>query len=143
MAFFPAIAKFLGGGLLDGVLDKLIPDLDARRQAKADITLALIDSVKESDDKQGAINLADAQASNWWQSGWRPAFGWVGAYSLFTYYAVKPTIILGMWAYECYTTGVLTDPPLEAIDSNMWALMFGILGLGSLRTYEKSQRLVK
>ena len=43
--------------------------------------------------KQAEINLADAKSGSWWQSGWRPAIGWVGALSLTLIYIPKALIL--------------------------------------------------
>ena len=64
-------------------------------------------------------------------AGWRPAIGWVCAIALMYQYTLSP-IAVWVAAMAHYT---LPTPP--TLDSSLWELMFGMLGMGGLRTYEK------
>ena len=60
------------------VLDKFVPDPNAKAQYEADLR----ESLKGWDQQQADTNTAEAQNSNLFVSGWRPAIGWVGAIGL-------------------------------------------------------------
>jgi hypothetical protein len=79
------------------------------------------------------VNKAEAASPSAFTSGWRPAIGWVCGLALLFQYILRPML---MWF------GVITGhqwPPLPGIDDNLWQLMLGLLGLGGLRTFEKTK----
>ena len=79
------------------------------------------------------VNKAEAASPNAFTSGWRPAIGWVCGLALLFQYILRPML---MWF------GVIAGhqwPPLPGIDDNLWQLMLGLLGLGGLRTFEKTK----
>ena len=82
---------------------------------------------------QTDINKVEASNPSLFVSGWRPAIGWVCALALAYQYLLRP--LSGTIAA---IFGV-TLPPLPGLDDNLWQLMMGMLGMGGLRTYEKTQ----
>ncbi len=79
---------------------------------------------------QNATNQQEAKG-NWFQAGWRPGIGWVCAAALCSQYILRPW---AQWA------GAVTGHPLPmlpGIDDQLWQLLAGMLGLGTLRTVEK------
>ena len=124
---FDIIKQVLGGLGLD-------PEAKARAQAQALDVLT-----NGTFDQKSAQALALAQIStntedakgNWWQSGWRPAIGWVCAGALCSQYILRP------WVQWVAIVVGHPLPPLPGIDDQLWQLMGGMLGLGSLRTFEK------
>jgi hypothetical protein len=111
----------------------LIPDPNARAKAAAEAQSELLKVVAEADAGQRKINEVEAGNSSLFVAGWRPAIGWVCALSLFYQYLGRPiatAIFDGMhWPL----------PYLPALDDNLWQLMLGMLGLGGLRTFEKTR----
>jgi hypothetical protein len=95
--------------------------------------------------KQAEINLADAKSGNWWQSGWRPAIGWVGALSLALMYIPKALILTYVWTVQQLTMLKAWDevspltiaafPDLGATD--IIGLMVSLLGVAAMRSYDK------
>jgi hypothetical protein len=109
------------------VLDKFVPDPEARVKAEAELR----SSLQQWDAGQAAVNKAEAENPNLFVSGWRPAIGWCCGLALFYSYLLVP---LGM--YVGFVSGKpLPKPPV--LDGNLWELMFALLGLGGMRTYEK------
>ncbi len=109
------------------VLDKFVPDPEAR--AKAEKTLR--SDLAAWDAAQMAVNAAEAAHTSVFVAGWRPMIGWACALALIIQYLAGP---LAVWI------GDLTGNPLPAppkLDAVLWELMFGMLGMGGLRTYEK------
>jgi hypothetical protein len=90
---------------------------------------------------QADINKIDAASSNPMQKLWRPAIGWVCVLGLFYQFFI---CTLAPW---CIKVGALVIghadklaliPALPPLDKNtLMSLLFGILGLGGLRTWEK------
>jgi hypothetical protein len=123
MAF--GVGEAVAAGLK--VLDKFIPDPAARAKAEAELR----DALMASDAAQLEVNKAEAASGSVFVGGWRPAIGWVCAAAVAYTYLLVP---IGMWL--AFIIGKpLAKPPV--LDSNLWELMFAMLGLGGLRTYEK------
>lgn len=95
--------------------------------------------------KQAEINLADAKSGNWFQSGWRPAAGWVGVISLFCMYVPKAIVMTYIWSYQALTilsrwdgTGNLVMPAFPNLGAaDIIGLLGSLLGVAAMRTYEK------
>lgn len=123
--FIPVI-----GAAADKLLG-LIPDPNARAKAREDFEREVLAIAAKAEADQREINKAEATNASVFVAGWRPAIGWVCAMALAFQYLVRP---LFAWA-----TGIWWPhlPALPGLDSNLWELMFGMLGLGGLRSFEK------
>jgi hypothetical protein len=125
--------------LLGDVLDKIIPDPQAAAAAKLEaLKLAQAGQLAELDVQtklalaQIDNNKADAQGASPMQRNWRPAIGWVCAAALAWDTIVRPILTFGM-AYAGHQ-----PPTLPTLSSEqLYSLLFGLLGLGGLRTVEK------
>lgn len=109
------------------IVNKFVPDPQARAQAEAEMRTAL----QQWDQQQNTVNATEAGSSSLFVAGWRPAIGWVCAVALFYQYTLGP---IGMWGAHMFHYDIPTPPTL---DNSLWELMFGMLGMGGLRTYEK------
>lgn len=103
------------------VLDKFVPDPDAKIKAETELRNALF----ALDAKQADINAAEAANPNVWVSGWRPAIGWIGAAGLAYHFILNPILVGLGWT------------SLPKLDNMLFELVFALLGFGGLRTYEK------
>jgi hypothetical protein len=103
------------------VLNKFIPDPDAKIKAEADLRSALLGL----DVAQADVNAAEAASPNLFVSGWRPAIGWIGAGGLAYHFIVRPLLVGLGWT------------SLPGLDNMLFELVFSMLGFGGLRTYEK------
>ena len=115
-----------GVDLATTVINKIWPDKSAAEAAQLAAAVALVQG-------QMDVNRAEAASPNAFTSGWRPAIGWVCGLALLFQYILRPML---MWF------GVIAGhqwPPLPGIDDNLWQLMLGLLGLGGLRTFEKTK----
>jgi hypothetical protein len=104
------------------VLDKFIPD----PEAKAKFESELRDSLQGWDKQQNEVNAVEAQNTNIFVSGWRPAIGWVGAIGLLYQYLLRPVAVGAGWH------------DLPTLDSSLMELVTAMLGMAGLRTYEKT-----
>lgn len=87
------------------------------------------------------LNMLNAQDSNWFNSGWRPALGWVGAMGMFCYFVPQYILAAGMWVYACLQTGNLVPYPINA--DGLWELVAMLLGGGALRSLDKVNATAK
>lgn len=113
------------------LLDKVIPDKDAREKAQSELYKAAQDQDFQLALAQIKVNEEEAKSENLFKSGWRPAIGWICVFGL-AYNFVIYNILL--WFINIYQLNV--TPPALMSDILM-ELVFALLGLGSLRTFEK------
>lgn len=129
MAF--GIGEAIAAGLR--IVDKFVPDPEEKARAEAELRAALL----AWDQGQSATNAAEAQSGNWFVAGWRPWIGWVCGVALAVQFVFGP---LAVWACELAGRPIRSPP---ALDDMLWELMFGMLGLGGLRTFEKIRGVSK
>lgn len=118
------------GAVLDiikGPLDKLIPDKDKRAEFEHEVRM----SVHNSDQAQMEVNKVEAAHSSIFVAGWRPFIGWVCGLALAFEFLVRPIAQWGLLIAE--KTTIL--PVLDT--AALYPILMGMLGLGTLRTYEK------
>lgn len=112
---------------------KLIPDPAQRAEAVQNV----MNTLQAWDAQQNQVNANEANNENIFVSGWRPAIGWVCALALFYTYIIVPFAGWGFAAAH------IVVPEFPKLDDNLWQLMFGMLGMGGLRTYEKIKGISK
>lgn len=125
------------------ILDKVLPDKDAA--AKAKIALLEISQkgelqamAQEFELAKGQIevNKVEAASSSFWVSGARPAVLWVCVLAYAFNYLLLP---LANWGVKFLDVNA---PTIVALDTGeLTTLLFGLLGLSSLRTYEKVKNI--
>lgn len=119
------------GPILDGVLSKLVPNVDDRLKYKQEFEKALAENEQKIIDGQIALNLEEAKSPSRWSSGWRPAIGWVCALGLGYTFLIFP--FLSWFSAVVLHVGA---PPVLA-SAELMNLVVALLGLGAYRTYEK------
>lgn len=115
------------------VLNKFIPDPEARAKAESELR----NSLQAWDKQQNDVNAVEAANANLFVSGWRPFIGWICGISLCYQYVASPIVY---WIFLSF--GVLIEAPPK-LDDMLWQLIFAMLGLGGLRTYEKVKGVSK
>lgn len=138
MAFDPISAALDIGGKL---LDRLFPDPAQRDAAKLELlkmqqTGELAELTAETDlaKAQIAVNQAEAQSDDKFARRARPFIMWVCGVAFAYHFVLQPLL-----AFALANTGHKVDLPefdMEALNT----VLFGILGLGSMRTVEKFKR---
>ena len=124
--------------MLGNVLDKILPDPQAAADAKMKVMemaqngeLAALDAETKLALGQIEVNKAEA-ATDLFRGGWRPAVGWCCAFGLAYNFLLRPLL---PWIVGLFGASVEALPAID-IESLM-ALLFGMLGLGGLRTFER------
>jgi len=113
------------------ILDRVIPDKAEREKAQAELVKMQLNGELQQLAGQLDINKTEAQHQSVFVAGWRPFIGWVCGVALCYQFVLRPVIT---WAVPSLGYTVAEMPGL---DDNLWELMFGMLGLGGLRSYEK------
>ena len=114
--------------IVSGLLDKIIPDKNARAAAQAALEAA--DQKGELDLLLGQIevNKIEAAHTSLFVAGWRPATGWICALALAYHFIFAP--FLDIW---------LTMPTVEV--EQLYPILMGMLGLGGMRSFEKTKKV--
>lgn len=141
MAFDPLTAAFDLGGKL---LDKFFPDPAQRADAQLKLlqlqqTGELAQLAAETDLMKGqqAINLEEAKSSSFFVAGWRSFIGWVCGVAFAYHFILQPLLVFGLSVYGKPVTLPVFD--MDALNT----VLMGMLGLGGLRTFEKSRGLTR
>jgi hypothetical protein len=120
------------------LLDKIIPDPQAKAEAQLKMLdmaqkgeLAALDAEMKLAMGQLEVNKVEA-GTDLFRGGWRPLIGYVFGLALAFQYLINPIF---MWINVWFATGM--EPPDIRLDDTLWELVFGMLGLGGLRTYER------
>ena len=112
------------------ILDKVIPDKDQRDKLAHEIATLSTKQAHEIALAQIEVNKAEARG-NFFQSGWRPAIGWVCVAGFCVNFLLSP--ILSAFG--------VSIP--QADTGTMMPVLMGMLGLGSLRSFEKTKGVAK
>lgn len=122
-------AGSLAKDLRSAITGELDPDKRASLESKAleieaQVTIA-----------QLAINKAEAGHVSLFVAGWRPAVGWTCVTGLFYQLILHPLIswVCAIWFPDVY------PPALET--GLLLTILGGILGLGAMRSYEKTNKV--
>lgn len=111
-----------------GLLDKWIPDADTKQKIAHEIATMSEKHAQELALAQIKINTEEAKG-NWFQSSWRPATGWVCVLGFAVNFLVSPL-----------AAGVGVVIP-QADTGTMMPILMGLLGLGGLRSFEKTKSI--
>ncbi len=118
--------------LLPNLLDKLFPDPEKANEAKLKLLelqqsgqLAELQATTNLALEQIKVNAKEAESPSLLVSGWRPSVGWTCVAGLAYEFLARPIAIGFGYPF----------PDLPMGDLN--TLLFGMLGLGALRTVEK------
>lgn len=125
-------------GPVTGLLDKFVEDKDQKAQLAHDIATLAEKQAHEAAMAQMEVNKAEAGHRSIWVAGWRPFIGWVCGGALAYHFVLQPILVFVIAASGV----VLPELPSFDMDSLMTVLL-GMLGLGGLRTFEKSKGLAK
>lgn len=122
--------------MIGGVLDKVIPDKNAREKAKHEIEATLVSQDFQLRLGQLEINKEEAKHQSMFVAGWRPAIGWTGAIALF-YHFIGFSLI--EWVLKVTNSGIV--PPTLNSD-NLMEIVLGMLGLGGMRSWERIKGVI-
>jgi len=114
-------------GPVTGLLDKFIEDKDQKNALAHEIATMSQRHAQEAMLAQIEVLKADAKG-NWFQASWRPLIGWISGLSLGINYMVAPI---------CAGFGIVIP---QADMSVMMPLMFGMLGIGGMRSFDKAKK---
>jgi hypothetical protein len=120
------------------LVNKFIPDRDQQAKLHAELQMKLLEIEADAAKSQAEINNTEAANSNIFVSGWRPCVGWVCATAFAWQFVIQPFF---SFAYTLYTK---QPAPVVALDHDaLNTVLFGLLGLGGFRSWEKVKGVAK
>lgn len=115
----------LAGKLLDKSINK--------QEFAHQVATMAENNAQEIAKAQISVNNTEAKG-NWYQAGWRPSMGYVGVLGIAAPVIGYLAQIIG-WSFDL---DVSTFPVFDS--SYLTPIVFGMLGLGTMRTVEKSRK---
>ena len=113
-------------GPATSLLDKVIEDKDEKNRIAFELSTLAERHAAELAKGQMEINKVEAAHKSLFVAGWRPSIGWCCSLGLLYHVLIAP--IAGIWV----------DVP-EIDSSLLMTTMTGMLGLGAMRSYEKTR----
>ena len=120
-------------GIAGKVLDKFVGDKDLKVKLQAELQKELIGL----DMAQAQANVESAKSSHLFVSGARPAILWICAIGLLTNFFIMP---IAEWATAIWLPEIML-PELKT--EELMTLTLSLLGLGSMRSWEKSKGVAR
>jgi len=108
------------------LLDKVIEDKDEKNRIAFELSTLAERHANELAKGQLEVNKVEAAHKSLFVAGWRPSIGWCCSLGLLYHVLIAP--IAGIWV------------EVPEIDSSLlMTTMTGMLGLGAMRSYEKTR----
>jgi hypothetical protein len=120
------------------LLDKVIEDKDQKAKLAHELATMADRLAHEQNLAQIQVNREEASSGSLFKGGWRPCIGWICGIAFGYHFVLQPVIvfIVEMIGMEI--------PDLPKFDMNtLLTVLGGMLGIGGLRSYEKSKGLTK
>ena len=125
-------------GPVAGLLDKFIEDKDQKAKLAHDIATMAERHAHEANMGQLEINKAEAQQRSIFVAGWRPFLVGGLSFAMIWHFVLVPMATFG-FAYAG-----IEAPDLPAFDmDSLMTVLLGMLGLGGLRSFEKTKGLTR
>jgi hypothetical protein len=84
------------------------------------------------------INKAEAAHKSLFVAGWRPFVGWTCGVALAWHFVGQPLVVFGI------TVAGVETPELPVFEmESLLTVLLGMLGLGGLRTFEKTKNIAR
>jgi len=124
-------------GPVVGLLDKFVEDKDTKNKLAHEIATLAEKQAHEANMAQVEVNKTEAQHRSIWVAGWRPACGWICATALGWHFILQPIVLFAAAIFN-------VTLPVPAFDmGSLMTVLMGMLGLGGLRSFEKSKGVTK
>lgn len=124
--------------LIDAIAD-LFPDTKSKASAEAKLTAAIAEYGHQQAQAQMEVNKVEAAHVSTFVAGWRPALMWICASCIFYTWWVYPWMIFFAAIHWPEYVDKIPQPP----NDELWVLVFGAMGLGGMRTFEKVKGVAK
>ena len=117
---------------------KFIQDKDKAAELAHDLSTLSERIANEQVLAQLEVNKAEAASGSFFRGGWRPSIGWICGLALFWSFILQPFLVFFLLVF-----GVEMPPLPELNTGDLMPILLGMLGLGGLRTFEKTKGISK
>ena len=117
------------------LLDKVIEDKDQKNAIAFELSKMAEKHAQELAKGQLDVNKVEAAHKNLFVAGWRPAVGWVCCLGMAGNFLIIPLANFAL----ALSSSPITIPLIET--SEMMPVLMGMLGLGAMRTVEKTKNV--
>ena len=117
------------------LLDKVIADKDQKNAIAFELATMAEKHAQELAKGQLDVNKVEAAHKNLFVAGWRPAVGWVCCLGMAGNFLIIPLANFAL----ALSSSPITIPLIET--SEMMPVLMGMLGLGAMRTVEKTKNV--
>ena len=124
------------GGALK-TISKVVDDLHTSDEERLDKKILMQRIQQKLAEKQLDVNAKEAGHRSIFVSGWRPFIGWCGGFALAFEFILSP----GIEWYSKFAGLNLTAPEIQT--GPLLAIVTSMLGVASLRSFEKAKGLTK
>ena len=125
-------------GPVTSILDKVIEDKDQKAQLAHELATMADNHAQQLALAQVSGNQAEAASGSLFKGGWRPFVGWCCGIAVLYHFILSPCIL-----FIVALLGI-DIPPIPAFDmTSLMTVLMGMLGLGGLRTFEKTKGVTK
>ena len=121
-----------------GILDKFVEDKDQKAKLAHEISTMADRHAQQLALAQIEVNKAEAASNSVWKGGWRPFVGWVCGTAFAYHFVIQPLAIFGLAAYGMEVPAL---PDCEM--GQLMTVLMGMLGLGGLRSFEKTKGVAR
>lgn len=126
------LLQMLGGGIAEAAKG-ITQTVTAYKEKKLDAEQAMQQLLAGEAQLQLEVNRVEAAHPSVFVSGWRPAVGWICVVGLGYQYIFAPLV-----------NGFLGIPRFPSLDlGELMPLLFGLLGLAGMRTWEKGKEVAR
>ena len=122
-------------GPVSGLLDKFIEDKDKKNAIAFELSTMAEKHAQELAKAQLEVNKTEAAHRSLFVSGWRPAVGWTCCIGLASQYILIPMANFAL----ALADSTIEIPVLDM--ATMMPVLMGMLGLGAMRTIEKTKKV--
>ncbi len=123
---------------ITGLLDKFIEDKDQKARLAHEVATMAQKHAQELAKGQLEINKAEAQSRSIFVAGWRPFIGWTCGIAMFWHFVGVP---ITMFFVSWFSMEIAELPQFDM--NSLMTVLLGMLGLGGLRTFEKTKGITK
>ena len=116
------------------VIDRVVPDKNAREKAKEELERALNDQDFQIALEQIKVNAEEAKSESLFKSGWRPSVGWICSIAFALHFVILP--LFNWFIMLCGQQPILVPFQMDTL----LTVLLGLLGMGTLRTVEKMKK---
>ena len=117
------------------VLSRVLPDKAAQEAGTLELAKMQLSGELSSVAGQLQVNAAEASSKSTFVAGWRPFIGWICGAGLGYEFLIRPLLTFVAASFGSH----IVAPDLDMSSLNQ--LLFGMLGLATMRTVEKVKGL--